>query len=361
MSQFMSRRPSDCHITMPTRCSERAPLCLPVLTINMNERPLPTPDFPRPLLLPTFVAANTSKNCTFPRPPPTSQPTFQHSAPVPIAMPTQHSDLAPYFLGRFDNPIEDFLNTYKKIVDSCGLSGQQKVEAIIRYIPYSHRALWKSLDCYAARECTEFRLNLEEIYNGPSVPSRHSEQRVLDFVRESSKLCMNDEADVLHYYRDFLALSKLLLDLQCLSIHRRDKAFWLGFHPRDRSEMYARLIAKHPDQPSGVYFDYLDVYRVVRATFSGNRLLDFELGDAWDKPQSLRANRPERARDGSTGTSAILEERTSGHTSGDARPHLRVTRPGKHPIDAPTPNHLNLKPRPRSSDSRTQLGKRRSV
>ena len=61
--------------------------------------------------------------------------------------------------------------------------------------------------------------------------------------------------------------------------------------------MYARLIAKHPDQPSGVYFDYLDVYRVARATFSGNHLLGFELDDAWDEPQSFRPNRSERARE----------------------------------------------------------------
>lgn len=41
--------------------------------------------------------------------------------------------------------------------------------------------------------------------------------------------------------------------------------------------MYVRLTAKHPDHPSSIYFDYLDVYKVVRATFSGNHLLDVEL------------------------------------------------------------------------------------
>ena len=192
----------------------------------------------------------------------------QRLTQVPTAMPMRHSNLAPYFSGRVDDPIEDFLNAYEDIADSCGLSRQQKVEAVIRYIPYSHRALWKSLDGYVARDWTEFRQNLEEIYDGPLVLSRHLEQRLLDFVRESSKLCMNDEADVLQYYRDFLALSKPLLDSQRLSIYERDKAFWLGFHPHDHSEMYTRLIAKHPDQPSSAYFDYLDVYRVARVTFT---------------------------------------------------------------------------------------------
>ena len=71
---------------------------------------------------------------------------------------------------------------------------------------------------------------------------------------------MNDEEDVLQYYRHFLVLSKPLLDSQRLTIGEHDKTFWRVFHSRDRAEMYSRLIAKHPDQPAGIHFNYLDVY-----------------------------------------------------------------------------------------------------
>jgi hypothetical protein len=81
---------------------------------------------------------------------------------------------------------------------------------------------------------------------------------------------MNEE-DVLHYYHQFLVLSKPLSDSQRLTTSERNKVFWHGFHSRDHAEMYARLIAKHPDQLSGIYFDYLDIYKVARATFSGTR------------------------------------------------------------------------------------------
>ena len=57
--------------------------------------------------------------------------------------------------------------------------------------------------------------------------------------------------------------------------------FWLGFHPRDCAELFARLIAKYPDQPSGVCFDFRDVYRVAKATFSGNHLLGLELSEPY--------------------------------------------------------------------------------
>jgi hypothetical protein len=36
-----------------------------------------------------------------------------------------------------------------------------------------------------------------------------------------------------------------------------------------------RLLAKYPDQPLGVHFNYMDVYKVARATFSGNHLPAF--------------------------------------------------------------------------------------
>jgi hypothetical protein len=45
--------------------------------------------------------------------------------------------------------------------------------------------------------------------------------------------------------------------------------------------MFARLIAKHPNQPAGEYFDFRDVYRVAKVTFSGHHLLDSEPEDAW--------------------------------------------------------------------------------
>jgi len=53
--------------------------------------------------------------------------------------------------------------------------------------------------------------------------------------------------------------------------------------------------ASRLDQPSGVYFDYPNVYRITRATFSGNYLLDLELDDPWKEPQGLIGRRSERA------------------------------------------------------------------
>ena len=54
--------------------------------------------------------------------------------------------------------------------------------------------------------------------------------------------------------------------------------------------MFARLIARNPDQDADEHFNYLDVYNVARSTFKGNHLLDMELEDPWDELQNSRSS-----------------------------------------------------------------------
>lgn len=229
--------------------------------------------------------------------PPMSQSALQRPDAVPATMPPHNSHCAPYFSGQVCDPIEDFLDEYEELANCCGLTERQKVERVIRYIPFSFRDLWKSLDGYRAHDWTDFRRELEDIYEGPSFFRRNSEQKLLDFVRHSSETRMSGEEDVLHYYRQFLALSKPLLDSKRLTTDKRNKRFWCGFHSKDRAEMFVRLIAKHPRQPTDVYFDYLEVYKVARLALRANHVLDVELDDSWDEPRSLRGKRSDSAQE----------------------------------------------------------------
>ncbi|KAI0267962.1 hypothetical protein BGY98DRAFT_374765 [Russula aff. rugulosa BPL654] len=189
---------------------------------------------PLPALVPTITTANQ---------PPTLQPPniMSHSSshrshpnPGPAAMPSARSNRAPFFSGQVGDPIGEFLTEYEELADSCGLTNQQKVETIIRYIPLTHRDLWKSLEGYATHHWADFRLGLEDIYAGISAHSRHSKQKLYDFVKYASKTRMNEEEDVQRYYCRFMIFSKPLKDSQRLTDEECNKTFWLGFHPRDR-------------------------------------------------------------------------------------------------------------------------------
>jgi len=52
----------------------------------------------------------------------------------------------PSFTGNISEPIEDFLQEYEELADSCGLRDMQKVETVIRYVDPSQHDLWRSLD-----------------------------------------------------------------------------------------------------------------------------------------------------------------------------------------------------------------------
>ena len=53
---------------------------------------------------------------------------------------------------------------------------------------------------------------------------------------------MRDEEDVQNYYREFLVLSKSLVDAHQLTTGERNKAFWRGFH---KKKMRARLVVNN--------------------------------------------------------------------------------------------------------------------
>lgn len=56
---------------------------------------------------------------------------------------------------------------------------------------------------------------------------------------------MRDEEDVQNYYREFLVLSKSLVDAHRLTTGERNKAFWRGFHKKDCQKMRARLVVNN--------------------------------------------------------------------------------------------------------------------
>ena len=101
---------------------------------------------------------------------------------------------------------------------------------------------------------------------------------------------MRSKEDIILYYWEFWRLSKPLLDSQHLTPGKCNKLLWHGFHKEDRAEMYTRLIVKNPQQPSKIYFDYLDIYEVARAILEG------EDSDAWSGNSSDDLQSPRNRR-----------------------------------------------------------------
>jgi len=185
-------------------------------------------------------------------------------------MPSARSKTTPFFSGNIDNPIEDFLQEYEELANSYRLNSRQKVETVIRYVAQSQRDIWKSLEGYINRDWVDLCHDLRDEYVDPTPQGRYSKQKLQDYTNRRARHQIEDEEDVLKYYRVFNRLSKPLLDSDRITTGEWNAAFWRGFHPDDRKALYERLIAKKPDMPRGRAFDYKDVLSIARAIFSGD-------------------------------------------------------------------------------------------
>jgi hypothetical protein len=181
------------------------------------------------------------------------------------------------------------------VASGNGLTNREKVEMVIRYVATSQRDFWKSMEGYQTADWNELCRELRKTYVDTSTHGRFSRQKLFEFVNHSTKSRMKEEDDVVQYYRQFSFLSKPLLDSSRMISGERDTMFWYGFHPEDRTAMWARLIAKHPEQPEGKAFYYEDVLKVARAVFSGDHWSLFQVPDQQDPYANTRRRGADRS------------------------------------------------------------------
>jgi integrase-like protein/reverse transcriptase-like protein/aspartyl protease len=164
-------------------------------------------------------------------------------------MPSARSSRAPHFSGREHEVLPEFLHEYEELADGFGLTEEQKVETILRYVPRTLQSLWKTLPGYQARDWEDFRAHLGELYPDVAANSRHTKHGLETFRELSAKYRVRSEAEVLKYYRNFLTVAAPLLDMRRISIDDYNSAFFKGFHPSIQDILAERFEKVHPHHP----------------------------------------------------------------------------------------------------------------
>ena len=88
-------------------------------------------------------------------------------------MPSARSQLAPFFSGDIEDPIEEFLQEYDELADSHELNSRQKVETIIWYINPSQHDIWRSLKGFINRDWHDLCHDLRDEYVNPTPQGRY--------------------------------------------------------------------------------------------------------------------------------------------------------------------------------------------
>ena len=185
-------------------------------------------------------------------------------------MPSVCSKVAPHFSGELNQPIEDFLDEFEGLADRCGLTGPQKVEAVIRYVNWSQCHIWQHLPGFINWNWINFCNKLHAEYVSPTPEGQFSRQKLINFTSQYAQNCMEDETDIINYQHKFNAQSKSLLSMGRIMVGKCNAIFWCSFHPDDQQALRKRLIAMHPNKLQGQAFNLKDIFDIARAIFSGN-------------------------------------------------------------------------------------------
>jgi hypothetical protein len=84
-------------------------------------------------------------------------------------------------------------------------------------------------------------------YNSHQSQSKNAKKNVFNYVLWSMDQPMSKEDDAIKYYRQFLDLTKPLLDTCGLDDEDCNKLFWYGFHPEDRAMLLCWLRSENPN------------------------------------------------------------------------------------------------------------------
>jgi len=186
------------------------------------------------------------------------------SAAAPIApaaaaparhMPARGHSTAPTFDGQPLNLIR-FFDEVGSLGDDARIDDQAKIAYSLRYARLDDYEIWKTLPEATGIDFLAFRTAVTALYPGAEDDRRYSVTDLEKLVEVQARLGIRNRAELGQYYRDFLRISKFLIDRTRLSTAERDRAYMRGFGESFRDKVKTRLaylLPNHfPDDPYGI-------------------------------------------------------------------------------------------------------------
>ncbi|OJA09149.1 hypothetical protein AZE42_09546 [Rhizopogon vesiculosus] len=118
-------------------------------------------------------------------------------------MPSPTSGKAPSFTGA-KTELLDFLNLFKDLANSNGLTDEEKCKNIVCYVDQCTKHFWVLLPGYASRDFTDFKKSILAKYPG-------------------AEKGLSTETELMEYYYDFLPIATWLVDNKKISATQHDQ------------------------------------------------------------------------------------------------------------------------------------------
>ncbi|KAJ6461521.1 hypothetical protein C8R47DRAFT_1241006 [Mycena vitilis] len=202
------------------------------------------------------------------------------SQSTPPSMPARGDRNAPQFdsqkpreLLRYFSDLQ-YLFTRSNVTDST-----EKKQHATRFLTVDDQDVWETLDEFtdATKTYEEFKRAVLNLYPGTDTDRKYSLGDLDALIGEYGRIGMHSKADFREFYRQFIVISKYLVDKQRLSEGERSRAFRRAIQPQslwDRVDR--RLQIKRPDVHPQDPYSVQDIYDAV----------DFVLADTSIVPPS---------------------------------------------------------------------------
>ncbi|KAJ7925343.1 hypothetical protein B0H13DRAFT_1863187 [Mycena leptocephala] len=203
---------------------------------------------------------------------------------APISMPARGDRNAPHFdsqkpreLPRYFSDLQ-YLFTRAQVADST-----EKKQHATRFLTVEDQDVWETLDEFtdANKTYDEFKRAVLNLYPGTDADRKYSLADLDALIGEYGRIGIHSKADFSEFYRQFLVISKYLVDKQRLSEGERCRAFRRAIQSQpfwDRVDR--RLQIKKPDVHPQDPYSVQDIHDAV----------DFVLADTSAVPTSAAAS-----------------------------------------------------------------------
>ena len=186
-------------------------------------------------------------------------------------MPTPQSNDAPYFSGKHDESLTDFLHEFDNLTNNHGLTGTQKTEAVLCYVLVGTWKFWKTLNGYIQNDWTALHTKLEKLYQDTADSNCYTRVDLQDFARISVQTRIWDEDDLVLYYRCFHQIASPLHIATQISDKEQNTDFFNGFHLKDHNIIYDRCFTIDPTCPRNCMPTLEDTYKAAFGCFANDQ------------------------------------------------------------------------------------------
>src|ERR1019366_9258324 len=200
---------------------------------------------------------------------------------MPLAdLPARGERSAPTFDNSQPEELERYFADLGLLLDHFRVTNEQeRKQAALKYLKTRTGHLWKTADAWIDNTKTynDFKAEIAGLYPGASGDRTHTIRDLDVLTGHSARTRILSTADLGEGHRQFLLISRYLIDKGCLSTHEQSRAFFRGMQPdleaRVRQRLQRKFIDHFPDDPYALPDVYEAASYVLRGTTTASTAL----------------------------------------------------------------------------------------